>query len=181
MPGIYNKNNLLIRSLQRKYPYDDVQLTLRKPKFLYDFSTLNLPPKYYSDVIKPLQNDITTTSQTDQSDVLDTAKNINSDISLGLAIPGVIQNVVDGSNYLGMTQALGATNLANSITEGIAPVLSVSKTLGNVASAAGGVMSAVELGKDINKAMSSGEKMSFDDGIKMADDITGVASAVGKT
>ncbi|GHU21434.1 hypothetical protein FACS189472_14100 [Alphaproteobacteria bacterium] len=53
MPGQYSKNNFLIRSLKRKYPYDDVELTLKKPHLAYNISTLGLPPDMISKINSP--------------------------------------------------------------------------------------------------------------------------------
>jgi hypothetical protein len=101
------------------------------------------------------------------------AEHVNTAISMASAVPKL---VTKGYNTLA---GLGAINspLAYSVVSDIGGLAKAAGTVGSVANVAGGVLSAAGLGTDIAKAVNDG-KITFDTAMKMADDGTGIVSAI---
>jgi hypothetical protein len=176
MPGIYKKNNLLMRGLQRKYPYDDLEMTLRKPKIIYDYSTLGLPPSVLSAVSKEVRDIVVPNliKNTPSSSHNDESKDLISNAKLPLSLISKVSlpnTAVDLGNKVAKT--LTGVPMGEA-----APLI---KDLGKVGSAVGkgvGAMSGADLAVTIDDIRNNGGKVSKDNAFRLADDITGVATSI---
>jgi hypothetical protein len=175
MVGQYAKQKYLKEGLKRKYDEDLDEYgldkkVLQKPKF--NVLTLGLTPqimKEMEDDTKPKTTKQRTSYQPQQStgsgnpvsDKLGTIEAINSGVGFATAVPGLVNKGLDFIGHGSET----LTNLDKTL-EGV----------GKVTNVAGGVLSAANFAGDIYKAAKSGH-VSFDDGMKIADDVTGGVSA----
>jgi hypothetical protein len=197
--GEYNKQNLLVRSLKRKFPYDDIDSfglsnkILKKPKINYGPSTLDISPSAISamanlqrekisnemmknnpapDRVSDSGNkvDIKTLNNEDSKDNIENAK-LPLDLISKVSIPNSLVN-------LGNTVAKTFTG----VPMGEAPALvkgmgTVGSAVGKGAAVLGGAVSGANLAVTINDIINNGGKVSKDNAFKLADNITGVATA----
>ncbi|GHU19236.1 hypothetical protein FACS189472_08730 [Alphaproteobacteria bacterium] len=177
MVGEYSKSDLILRSLKRKYPYDNVELTLKKPKIIYNQSTLGLPPEMTSwmNSVMKSQSQSQTQSQkqniyADARDTSNTIGNVNSGISAGTSIISKASKAVDLAKDIGIGVPQTVSTLATTASE-------IGKVAGPVLGAVGAAASGVSLGFDIANAKKEG-KVTFDNAMKMADDGTGLVAGI---
>jgi hypothetical protein len=90
---------------------------------------------------------------------------INSALSFGTAVVGLPNKLAQLANYGGLPSALSSVG-------------KVASTVGTGLNVIGGATSAISLGKDIYDAVKN-KHVGFDDAMKISDDATGVASAIG--
>ncbi|GHU18467.1 hypothetical protein FACS189472_06830 [Alphaproteobacteria bacterium] len=174
MPGQYNKNNLVLRSLKRKYPYDDVEMTLKKPLIAYNESVLGLPPGMVSWMgTSPTKTPTQTLNHNkygDQRDASDTVGNINTGASVASGLASQASNAVELAEMYGIGVPSALSSVATTATE-------IGKAAGPALGAVSAASSGVSLGFDIANAKKEG-KVTFDNAMKIADDATGVVSGI---
>ncbi|GHU20315.1 hypothetical protein FACS189472_11440 [Alphaproteobacteria bacterium] len=174
MPGQYNKNDFLIRGLKRKYPYDELEMVLKKPKF-YNDSTLGLPPSM-STWVKSKNTQTATESENvfgNARDKSNTLGYVNTGMSVGSAIASHASDAVNVAREVGIGVGPTLSGVASAASE-------FGKAAGPIIGAAGAVMSGVSLGLDIANAKKAG-KVTFDNAMHIADDATGIVSGIASS
>jgi hypothetical protein len=174
--GEYEKNNFLIRGLQRKkFPntdFDEFGLSTKVlKKFVPMFTSTGIP--YDPNIPKPTPEDTQNHKESQFGNVVRDLRTANSIAGMGTSAPEV---AIMGYNTLrGMGELSNATRTYNALSK-IAPA---AEGLGKVSTGLnviGGALSAANLGNDIYNAVKD-KHVSFDNAMKISDDATGVASA----
>ncbi|GHU18325.1 hypothetical protein FACS189472_06510 [Alphaproteobacteria bacterium] len=172
MVGEYSKNNLVLRSLKRKYPYDDIEMVLKKPKIIYNDSTLGLPPDMISSLVKNVKqvSNQYTNGQGEIRDTIQSIKDANSNIDTAASIASKASTAVDFASKIGVTVPSSISTLATTASE-------IGKAAGPALGAVGAAASGAGLVFDIADARKEG-KATFDNAMKMADDGTGIVAGI---
>ncbi|GHU22824.1 hypothetical protein FACS189472_15750 [Alphaproteobacteria bacterium] len=170
MPGQFHKNDLIIRSLRRKYsPYDD-ELVLKKPKIIYNDSTLGLSPKSIASLHSNKVSDDSQNIYGNAREKSSTIDNINTGLSAANAVVSHASDAVDVAKTFGIGVPETVSKVASTASE-------FGSAAGPMLSGVGAVTSGVSLGFDIANAKKAG-KVTFDNAMNIADDATGVVSGI---
>ncbi|GHU18853.1 hypothetical protein FACS189472_07780 [Alphaproteobacteria bacterium] len=169
MVGQYSKNNLLIRSLRHKYPYD-VDLTLKKPKIVYNISTLALSPNAIKSFLTDTPKARSDVNWDRANDSITKIKDVNSDINSAASVVSKASTAVDMAKKIGIGVPSSVSSLATTASE-------IGNAAGSVLGAVGAAASGVGLAFDIANAKKEG-KVTFDNAMKMADDGTGIVAGI---
>jgi hypothetical protein len=196
MPGIYKKNELKLKALKLRNPYENIEELLGRPQMQYNSSTLSLSPAYTGKFDNA--RNISEGYKTASSVVGGVAGNVTKPLELISKATGYAVPVMDTTRVIPMVEmGVNAGNAANAasevadvaratatagsngLSEAVGTISKVGEGVGKVAGAAGAVLSTASLGMDIANAIHD-KKVTFDNAMRMADDGTAiVTSALG--
>ncbi|GHU21169.1 hypothetical protein FACS189472_13630 [Alphaproteobacteria bacterium] len=154
MPGEFHKNNLIKRSLKRKYsPYDE-ELVVKKPKIIYGDSTLELSPKSIVSLHSKKEYDNSQNIYGNARDKSNTIDYVNTGLSAANAVVSHASDAVDVAKTFGIGVPETVSKVASTASE-------FGSAAGPMLSGVGAVTSGVSLGFDIANAKKAG-KVTFD-------------------
>jgi hypothetical protein len=168
MPGIYKKNELKLKALKLRNPYENIEELFGRPQRLYNISTLGLSPTYVSEFVETTETAKSSSSRYEPSSTAAQSEPQKGQNDLG-AYKGTFDNGRDiAGGYNIASSVIGAVGnnitkpleVLNKVTGYAAPVLDVSRVvpmveMGATASTATDAARAASEAADIARATAS--------------------------
>jgi hypothetical protein len=164
----------------KKYPLDEIEMILKKPKIQYDDSTLGLPPSALQRVTSEVHDKVVPNLNKPKAsyDHNEESKDLLSNAKLPLSI---ISNAKLPNTMIDVGNKVAKTLTGVPMGEA-APLIKEMGQIGTVAgkgvAVLGGAMSGADLAVTIDDIRNNGGKVSKDNAFRLADDITGVATSI---